>query len=351
MTENGPFLMPSGIKLPIYNKNGWNNFANLLYVDQPAGTGYSYAEIEIGTQNTEDIVSNQLIVFLEQFYQKYPKYARLSLFIFGESYAGHYVPVFSTKIIKDSPILRHNLKGISIGNGWVEPIHQYPSCADFMYQIGYISEEKYIELRGWNDDCLEKIKDNSEITFTICQKYVTLVLFSSEEHENRTINPFYYKSICENMTTYCYDGSNVHTFLNDPKIKATLGVNRTWVYCNSEVFRYFTFDMNKGYAKDVAFSLENNVRVLVYTGKDDFVCNYIGTRAWTNQMDWSGKKYFGQQTFRDWVLNGKTVGSIKIYGRLTYLEIEDAGHMAPTNQPEVSQEMVRSFLNNEKFGD
>jgi cathepsin A (carboxypeptidase C) len=34
------------------------------------------------------------------------------------------------------------------------------------------------------------------------------------------------------------------------------------------------------------------VRVLVYAGEMDYICNYIGNKAWTLALSWTGKAKF-----------------------------------------------------------
>lgn len=65
---------------------GWNSFANLLYVDQPAGTGFSYVTNPLGYVTNERTIGIELWTMLQEFYKKYPKYAKLDLYIVGESY-------------------------------------------------------------------------------------------------------------------------------------------------------------------------------------------------------------------------------------------------------------------------
>lgn len=65
---------------------GWNSFANLLYVDQPAGTGFSYVSNPLGYVTNERTIGTELWTMIQEFYHKYPKYAQLDLYIVGESY-------------------------------------------------------------------------------------------------------------------------------------------------------------------------------------------------------------------------------------------------------------------------
>ena len=65
---------------------GWNAVSNLLYVDQPAGTGFSYVTSPLGYVTNEREIATELWNFLLEFYKLYPKYSTLDLYVFGESY-------------------------------------------------------------------------------------------------------------------------------------------------------------------------------------------------------------------------------------------------------------------------
>ena len=43
--------------------------------------------------------------------------------------AGHYVPATAQVIVESNSIYAQNLKGIAIGNGWVDPYAQYGAYA------------------------------------------------------------------------------------------------------------------------------------------------------------------------------------------------------------------------------
>ena len=65
---------------------GWNSFANILFIDQPAGTGFSYVTNPDGYVKNETTIGIELWNMMLKFYELYPKYANLDLYIFGESY-------------------------------------------------------------------------------------------------------------------------------------------------------------------------------------------------------------------------------------------------------------------------
>jgi cathepsin A (carboxypeptidase C) len=64
--------------------------------------------------------------FLKGFVKQNPEFEGREFFITGESYAGHYIPAIAAHLVKNVTDLPLKLKGIAIGNGWVDPYNQYP---------------------------------------------------------------------------------------------------------------------------------------------------------------------------------------------------------------------------------
>lgn len=75
--------------LPLHSlllPSGWNSFANLLYIDQPAGTGFSYVTSPFGYVTNEREIATEIWDLIREFYALYPQYSKLDLYIVGESY-------------------------------------------------------------------------------------------------------------------------------------------------------------------------------------------------------------------------------------------------------------------------
>lgn len=62
--ENGPFAIANNMSL-VWNEYGWDKASNLLYVDQPVGTGFSYTSDRRDIRHNEDGVSDDLYDFLQ----------------------------------------------------------------------------------------------------------------------------------------------------------------------------------------------------------------------------------------------------------------------------------------------
>ena len=112
------------------NPYAWNNRANMLYLESPAGsnfeqagTGYSTCVIDGAAQKLckwDDVSQAEAYGHtLQAFFKAFPELASNDLYLTGESYAGQYVPNIANWILTesegalDTPL---NLKGIAVGN-------------------------------------------------------------------------------------------------------------------------------------------------------------------------------------------------------------------------------------------
>jgi len=112
----------------------------------------------------------------------------------------------------------------------------------------------------------------------------------------------------------------------------------------------FTVDREESYSYKVPLLLDSGIRVLVYSGMLDLICNYVGGEMWTSAMQWSGQPGFVSAQYAPWVISGQTAGYFKGYEGLTWLEVEGAGHMVPHDQPSNALAMLKTFLSNQPFG-
>jgi carboxypeptidase C (cathepsin A) len=99
------------------NPHSWNNEANILYVEQPAGVGYSYCNYTANPKDCEfdDMTqSADTLHFVIAWLARYPAYGNHSLYISGESYGGIYVPYLAWQLAHNTTV---NLAGFMVGNG------------------------------------------------------------------------------------------------------------------------------------------------------------------------------------------------------------------------------------------
>lgn len=96
----------------------------MIFLESPAGVGFSYSKNSSDyTQVGDKRTAEDSHVFLLNWLERFPQYKTRDLFITGESYAGHYVPQLASYILSRNKNTNQsviNLKGIAIGNAWID---------------------------------------------------------------------------------------------------------------------------------------------------------------------------------------------------------------------------------------
>jgi len=353
--ENGPYTL-SGSTLSI-NPFSWNQVANIMWIDQPVGTGYSYADNFSDYVGDEKAVAEDLYAFIQTFFTQNPKY-NSRVFIFGESYAGHYIPAFAARIVAGNEQLRSGgvavkLVGIAIGNGWVDPATQYGAYADFLVEKGLLdtASQTLYDLTLY-PACKALIDSGAwPAAFYECNLAMEGVLGDAEIESGRSINVYDVTIPCA-VEPLCYDFSDADKYLNSADVKAGLGVKSdiTWDDCNQAVHLLFLADWVGNFAIDIPIVLAQNISVLIYSGTNDWICNYEGGSRWVSAMNWSGQDAYNKAPEVNWTVQGKVVGQSKNANGLTFLKVYEAGHMVPMNQPANSLDMVQRFISGKPFG-
>ena len=92
MQENGPIEIDDGETYLSANKNPWTRRANVLWLESPAGVGWSIAGTPEDLSTNDMIQSQDGLAALKSWYEKFPEFRENGLWVSGESYAGIYVP-------------------------------------------------------------------------------------------------------------------------------------------------------------------------------------------------------------------------------------------------------------------
>jgi serine carboxypeptidase-like clade 1 len=122
--ELGPFTFTSamdssGLPTLVLNPNAWTTVSSVLFIEQPAGVGFSNAVN--GSLTSDDWIQSQNTYgFLRSFFTAYSELSPNDFYVAGESYAGVYVPTLAYRIYEGNkaglkPFI--NLKDLAVGNG------------------------------------------------------------------------------------------------------------------------------------------------------------------------------------------------------------------------------------------
>ncbi|MED6220612.1 hypothetical protein PIB30_046374 [Stylosanthes scabra] len=263
--------------------------SNLIYVDQPTGTGFSYSSDDSDIRNDEVGVSNDLYDFLQAFFKQHPQFVNNDFYITGESYAGHYIPALASRIHQANK----QKQGILIN--------------------------------------LKPLKVETSVCLLKC--YVTKY---SKYYDIR--------KKCEG--SLCYDFSNAEKLLNEKTVKKALGVSEDleYVSCSTTVYEAMERDFMANLEVGIPALLEDGIRFLAYVGEEDLICNWLGNIRWVRAMEWSGQKEFKEAPAVQFKVNGEEAGSLSSHGPLTFLKVYKAGHLVPMDQPEAALDMLTRWM-------
>ncbi|CAI9091163.1 OLC1v1026115C1 [Oldenlandia corymbosa var. corymbosa] len=344
--ENGPFKITKNMSL-VWNEYGWDKVSNLLYVDQPIGTGFSYSTDKHDIRHNEKGVSDDLYDFLQAFFTEHPELAKNDFFITGESYAGHYIPAFAARVHQGNKAkegIHINLKGFAIGNGLTDPEIQYGAYTDYALDMGIISKSDHDRINKVLPVCEAAIKlCGTDGTISCMASYLVCNgIFSAVMSRAGSINYYDIRKKCEG--SLCYDFSSMEKLLNQKDVRDSLGVGDIdFVSCSTSVYQAMLVDWMRNLEVGIPGLLEDGVKLLVYAGEYDLICNWLGNSRWVHAMEWSGQKEFQGSSEVPFVVDNSEAGLLKSHGPLSFLKVHDAGHMVPMDQPKAALEMLKRW--------
>ncbi|AGO13554.1 AaceriAGL328Cp [[Ashbya] aceris (nom. inval.)] len=349
--ELGPSSIDQKLK-PVRNPYSWNTNASVIFLDQPVNAGYSYSSNSV---TSTVAASKDVYAFLELFFRQFPEYRDGQKFhIAGESYAGHYIPAIAAEILSHPDEERSfKLSSVLIGNGLTDPLTQYPYYERMACGGGgepaILGPEQCSAMNETLPRCLRLIR-----TCYTLQNVWSCVPASLYCNGNQLApfqrtgkNVYDVRKDCEGQL--CYDDMKYsEEYLNTPEVIKAVGAEvDSFTSCNFDVNRNFLLngDWMKPYQRHVTEILDKGLPVLIYAGDKDFICNWLGNRAWTDELPWKHHDDFTKQPIKPWSgPSGDQAGEVKNYKHFTYLRVFGAGHMVPYDVPENSLDMLNTWL-------
>ncbi|GMF47479.1 unnamed protein product [Phytophthora fragariaefolia] len=366
LTENGPCRINADATAAL-NPHSWTSEANVIWLDQPVNVGFSYGGNASAVVNEKNVQQN-VYWFLQGFLDKHPEFEGRALFLAGEGYAGHYVPaaahyIWSENVIveKAKATIRINLQGVAIGNGLVNPVTQMPRVLDMAvtnsYNISLLSASRLTSAKEAQPVCQELLNvcQTNSSACTGSARYCSNSLLDGMDESHR--NKYDIRKKCDSSNpSECYNTTAVTEYLNSKTVREYLNVSdkvSSWQQCSSRAHDNLPSDLIKNVDSYVVDLLnDNSVRVLIYNGDADAVCNWYGSEAWTKQLKWMHQHDFNDAQQHDFKVPGERdfidVGSVRTFqNQFTFVRVFKAGHMVPRDQPAVALEMINRFLKNQ----
>ena len=92
--------------------------------------------------------------------------------------------------------------------------------------------------------------------------------------------------------------------------------------------------------------LNNSVRVALYHGDADYICNWFGGEAVSLEINYTHSAEFRASGYAPFLLDGTEYGEVRQYGTFSFSRIYEAGHEVPFYQPAASLALFARVLGN-----
>jgi carboxypeptidase C (cathepsin A) len=349
------------------NPYSWNMLANMLYVEQPVGVGFSYSD-DIGDYKTGDeVTANDNYNFIQGWLDRFPQYRKNELYLSSESYGGHYIPTLTLNIIKrqkEADEKTINLGGFLVGNPYTDAESNAVAQYQRYWGENLISKPLY---DSWMSKCvhggyrpdlpecgeLEELMDDAIGHLNpYALDYPTCTTSSPQgawlrHHVSGKLSSAApeYEPCAEDYTV---------TYLNNPEVLKALHVvdhfsaaGNQWAQCSDKV-DYSRADVSSpvmAYYPAIVKASEKKLKILVYSGDDDAICATAGTQWWIWALGFEAQGSIWQP----WHVDGQLAGFETRFDELTFITVHRSGHEVPAYTPVSALELFARYLDGRWF--
>ena len=353
--ENGPCHFVNGASTPSNNTNSFNNYANMLYIDQPIGVGFSYGTDDVSSTSQ---AAPYVWTLLQAFFKQFPQYESRDFGVFTESYGGHYGPEFASYFQSQNAAIasgsvtgdKLNLVALGINNGWFDPTIQYKAYVDFSYNNTYkalISAAQHTQyLDTYTQDCLPTIQQCASAGSNQACSNAENTCYDDIEGPLSQVADFDVYDIRE-PSNDPYPPSTYQTYLQTPAVQAQIGAKVTYQECPDAAYNKFAStgdDSRSALAQLSAVVASGAVQTLLWAGDADWICNWFGGLAVADAVQYPGQSAFAAQSVRPYTVGGAQMGEFKTQGKLSWLRVYGAGHEVPYYQPAVALQVFEQTM-------
>ncbi|GFS45831.1 serine carboxypeptidase-like 51 [Actinidia rufa] len=351
----------------------WLIKADLLFVDSPVGTGFSYVDDESLAVRTDEESATDLTTLLKVLYNGNETLQKSPLYIFAESYGGKFAVTLGVSALKaiEAGELKLQLGGVALGDSWISPADFVLTWGPILKDMSRIDDNgltssnslaqkieqevaqgKYEDAEGTWRELESVIYDRSNgvdfYNFMLDDGQDPVALTTKESKGLMVDRYSRYFSTNSFSSDNGASSPDLGSVMNGP-IKQKLKIiphNVTWGGQGGIVFSAMVGDFMKPRVEEVDELLAKGINVTIYNGQVDLICSTKGTEAWVEKLKWDGLKTFLNLS-RTPLYCGEdetsTKGFVRTYKNFFFYWILGAGHFVPVDQPCVSLQMVGSI--------
>ncbi|XP_020204380.1 serine carboxypeptidase-like 13 [Cajanus cajan] len=359
--ENGPLVMNGNYtgSLPKLELNpySWSDTLNMMYIDIPVGTGFSYSETQEGYYSSDVLWVEHAYEFLQKWFIDHPKFRPNPFYIGGGSYSGIITgplvqKVYEGYIARQVPLI--NIKGYLLASPAVDTYQDTNMKVLYAYQRTLIPEALYKSMKENCNDNYVIIDPENAKCVSDYEAYSELVRYINEQQIMEPLcitTPALTREILQQVqdpsTFWCrsYYHILVDAWANDENVRKALhvreGTKEEFLRCN-KTLAYTTTRLS---TVEFYRNLTNaNLQALVYCSDLDMSMPHLGTQHWINSFNMSI-----HDKWHAWFVEGQVAGYTEIYKMkedhyLTYVIVKGAGHVAQTFKPKEVYHLINRWF-------
>uniref|UniRef100_A0A7N0UC05 Carboxypeptidase n=1 Tax=Kalanchoe fedtschenkoi TaxID=63787 RepID=A0A7N0UC05_KALFE len=343
----------------------WLRKADLLFVDSPVGTGFSYVDdVNLAVKTDEDSATD-LTTLLKALFNGDEALQKNPLYIFAESYGGKFAVTLGVAALKaiEAGELKAQLGGVALGDSWISPEDFAFAWAPLLKDLSRMDETGLNISNSWASKIQQQLAAGEFADAT--QSWATLEGVISQYSNDVDFYNFMLDAADEptdqaevavnRYTLYLNkkllggaksgaDAGGIESLMNGP-IRDKLMIippNVSWGGQGAIVFPAMEGDFMRPRIQGVDELLAKGVNVTIYNGQVDLICCTKGVELWLKKLKWDSLKEFLSKDRKPLYCGdgGATKGFVSSHKNLFFYWILGAGHFVPVDQPCVSLEMV-----------
>ncbi|KAJ8667664.1 hypothetical protein QAD02_009327 [Eretmocerus hayati] len=353
----------------------WVKDYNILFIDNPVGTGFSYVDHERDLTRTNTEISRDLMQFIREFMAKFPEFLRVPTYITSQSYGGKMAIEWAFEWYKAEQArdLHSNLTGVFLGNPWISPNDSVMTWAPYLFHTGMIDKDTFKEIEALAEIVKESVNDGAWLLSWILEQYMQNIIHevthginfyniltkirikakrefkklnfearkNYSELYNQVKNQFKGNSLKIGHDAVALpasgdfdDDDTVLKILMNNEVKKALNISRHWDISNEDVSNALAGDFMKPVTHIVEELLnKTNLRIVIYSGQLDLVVDTPGTVEWVQRLNWKYAKEWDRSIRYPLVINGTIEGFYKSHKNLDFYWVNRAGHDVPKDNP------------------
>ncbi|XP_054565263.1 retinoid-inducible serine carboxypeptidase [Eptesicus fuscus] len=345
-------------------KTTWLQSANLLFVDNPVGTGFSYVNKDGMYAKDLAMVASDMMVLLESFFTCRPEFQTIPFYIFSESYGGKMAAGIALELHKaiQQGTIKCNFSGVALGDSWISPVDSVLSWGPYLYSMSLLDDQGLAEVSQVAEQVLDAVNKGLYKEATQLWGKAEMVV------EQNTDGVNFYNILTKNAPMSTTKSSleftqshlvrlyqrhvrhlnrdDLNQLMNGP-IRTKLKIipkDCSWGGQANNVFLNMEGDFMKPVISVVDELLEAGVNVTVYNGQLDLIVDTMGQEAWVRKLKWTELPKFNQLKWKPLYADptsSETSAFVKSHKNLAFYWILKAGHMVPSDQGDIALKMMK----------